>query len=327
MKKALLVLVIACLAFAVFADDAKVLPARVIRTYLVPSYAFASQEFNADGDKVDMPLEKGGAVSVFNLGAALEVGVTEWMSAALQWAPGYNLTSSFELIDNQSANGAFELFAGAKIQILGDQGLVKNDKFRFAVAPGVMIPMNFGYDVTEELTNAGTGQEYNVDPSNGVFAFGGRVYADYVVNKNFFVNLYGEFIKYTAKAAEDDFVATATNMERALYSLAPYEEVNYGYKLTGEVDFNYDTPISDTLLFSAGLPVVFTYSPQKVYDDAEPVSEAASYVLAINPSASVMVLSLPLPVEFQVSYKLPLMGQNASVMNTLTAQIKAYMRF
>ena len=321
MKKALLVLVIASLAFAIFADDAKVLPARVIRTYLVPSYAFSTESFDAEGTKTDTA-----DTSFFNLGAALEVGVTEWMSAAIQWAPGYNLTSSFEGADTQSANGAFELFAGAKIQILGDQGLVKNDKFRFAVAPGVMIPMNFGYDVTEELTNAVSG-DYNVDPANSVFAFGGRVYADYVVNRNFFVNLYGEFIKYTAKAAEDDFIASSTNAVLAAMSMPTYDEVNYGYKLTGEVDFNYDTPISDALLFSAGLPVVFTYSPEKVYDDAEADSANASYVLGINPSASVMVLSLPLPVEFQVSYKLPLMGQNASAMNTLTAQVKAYMRF
>ncbi len=325
MKKALLILLMSAIAFAAFADDAKVMPAGVIRTYVVPTYAFGSQSFDADGEKVD---DAQGTSSFFNLGGAVEFGATDWISAAVQWGPGYNLYSDIENNENAKAIGAFELFTGAKIQILGDQGLVKNDKFRFAVAPGIMIPMSFGYDPEEELTNMGLGQEFNVDPATSAFGFGGRIYADYVINDMFFVNLYGEFIKFAAKDADKDFTATMTNaMMAPIPGFTPYEKINYGYKLTTEVDFNFEKQLSETLILGGGLPVGFTYSPEYTFDDAEADSDNASYTVSVNPSLSAMVLALPLPVEFEVSYRMPLMGQNASVMNTLTAQIKAYMKF
>lgn len=320
MKKTLLVLLMVTLAFAVFADDAKVLPKGVIRVYLVPSYVFGSQEFDADGEKVDSDT---GDYTFFNLGGAVEYGVNDWITAAAQWAPGTNLYSDFADSENASSNGAFELFVGAKLQLVGDKGLSKNNTIRFAVAPGVMIPMAFSYDAETEAaayiqTNFyANPTDFNVAPANSAFGIGGRVYADYIVNKMFFINVYGEFIKFLEKDAENDFVG----------SLNGNDTVNYGYSLTTEVEFNFSKPLGEGLSMSAGLPFRYEFSPEVVYDDAAPDSDDAKFTLAINPNASIMVTSLPLPLEFKVSYSYPLLGQNAMAKNVLTAQIKAYMKF
>ncbi len=334
MKKMLLVLLVmaAVVSMGVFADDAKVLPAGVFRTYLVPSFVFGSEQYNSNGDKVDATY---GNYTFFNLGAAAEYGVNDWVTVALQWAPGSNLYSKFDDNDYMTANGAFELFAGAKFQLVGSKGLSKNNTIRIAVAPGIMVPMAFSYDAEQEANNAtataiyeGSGglagalTDYNVAPAKNAFGIGGRVYGDYIVNKMFFVNLYGEYIQYFDKDASDDFVALTT----AAKSGVSYDTVNYGYKLTSEVEFHFSKPLSQGMSFSAGLPFTYTYSPDYSYDGTT-VPDTASYTVSINPNASIFVTSLPLPLEFKLSYKLPLAGENSLASNVITAQIKAYMKF
>lgn len=344
MKKTLLVILMCSLTFAAFADDAKVLPAGVIRTYVVPTFATNSEVFDTEGERVD---DSNGTTSFFNVGTALEFGVTDWISAAVQWAPGYNVYSDVENNEYVAAEGAFELFAGAKIQVLGDQGLVKNDKFRFAFAPGIMVPMAFGYDAVDEATSAvntgayiqysgavGALENFNMHPATGAFGLGGRIYVDYVVNDFFFINLYSEFIKYLVKDAEDDFEASVQNAQDAftqsmnpLYTYTAVEEVDCGFKYTGEVDFNFSKQLSDDLILSGGLPVTFSYSPAVQWDGNDMPGDVESYSLGINPSVGVMVLALPLPLEFEVSYGVPFIGQDEAVRSVVTAQIKAYMKF
>jgi hypothetical protein len=229
MKKLVVLLVMLALVMPAFADDAKVLPAGVLRTYFAPSYSFASQSFDADGDKVDLPASGGGAVSFINLGAAFEYGVNDWITAAVQWAPGVNVSSTFDDNEDQSANGMFEAFVGAKFQIVGEKAPVALSNARVAFAPGVIVPLAFGYDAEEEATNTVYSKAYNVLPANNVFGFGGRFYADYIVNKSVFLNLYSEFKYFLPKAGEDDFTQQFMNIAYG-YTIA--DEINYGYELT-----------------------------------------------------------------------------------------------
>lgn len=340
MKKTLIILLMFVLAVSLFAEDAKVLPKGVIRAYVVPSYIFGSEMFDGNGDKVanaiqDIPT---GDYAFFNFGAAVEYGLTDWVTVAAQWAPGSNLYSDFADYAQAAGEGAFELFTGAKLQFIGEKGLSQSDTIRFAVAPGIMIPMAFSYDPEAEADNfaatmtyflssgfAGALTDFNAAPAVGAFGLGARIYADYIVNEMFFINIYGEFIKFLTKDAADDFVASAQN---ALLG-AGIVDVDYGFQLTTEVEFNFTKPLAEGLSMSAGLPVGFEYSPEVKYDDTDPdpASDDTSYTLSVNPNASLFVTSLPLPLEFKVSYWYPLMGQNAMARNVITAQIKAYMKF
>jgi hypothetical protein len=329
MKKSPLIVLMIVLTFGLFADDAKVLPSGVIRLYAIPSYVHGTQQFDADGEKVDSVYD---GFTFINVGGALEYGITDSVSAAVQWSPGANVYSKFDNNEYVTLNGLFELFAGAKIQILGSQGLIKNDAIRLAVAPGVMIPMAFGYNAAEEAGNyiansTGTPTVSNIDPANSTLAFGARVYADNIVNKIFFINLYGEFIKYLPKDTAEDFTGVFTNTFREASSLPTYDTKNFGYELTTEIDFNFTKQLADGLSMSCGVPVGFNYSPEVTFDDADADSDKAKYKMYVNPDVSVLITSLPLPLEFQISYNVPLLGQNTMASNTLTAQVKAYIKF
>ncbi|MDX9957272.1 MAG: hypothetical protein RBT68_02415, partial [Spirochaetia bacterium] len=145
MKKITL-MALACLLLAgsfTFADDANVLPAGVGRFYVANTYAFANGGYDVDGD-FDEYADGAGAFKVYNLGLALEYGVTDWISAAVQWAPGVNLWNDRDALlvvgpvsAETNLDGMADIFAGAKIQIVGENAPVQNTMVRFAVAPGV----------------------------------------------------------------------------------------------------------------------------------------------------------------------------------------------
>jgi len=213
MKKLLILVVLLVLVLPVFADDALVLPQGVLRISIAPSYGFANKTWDKDGEAQDIipnPLfttNKSDGIQYFNLGIALEYGVNDWITAAIQWTPGWNLWStmgfdkqlippSTYLYFDQGVLGSFaDLFAGAKIQIVGKKAPVVNNTMRFSIAPGVKIPMPGDSKPTPtDLVKDETHVLKEID--NHLWGLGGRLYFDYNVTPEFFVNLYSEFIYY-----------------------------------------------------------------------------------------------------------------------------------
>ena len=379
MKKlvALSVLLLCFGAFA-FADDAITMPQGVGRFYVAPSFTFANGGFDDDGKLRDFsdPLQ------VFNLGFALEYGILPWITAAVQWVPGWTpwsdakpaalgalapaaaelgMTSADILKGDVTTNGVADLFVGAKLQILGDAGPVENDMFRFAVAPGVIIPLP-GPDFSKEADKVfgtmppGTNDEITfASMDRHVFAAGGRFYFDWVINDNFFINLYNETIFYpVAQDLDNDgpTLAVAKNMA-ALGAIGASQpqlvpsimaitgEVNYKYQLTFELEPVYKTELADGVSLTAGLPITYRYIPAPDYTldipDSIPAGfglkegiEAAfadpkdQHSLYVSPSVSVMLMNTPLPLEFKLQYRLPVWGQNVNAGHTVMLQIRAY---
>lgn len=339
MKKIILVLVLLALVMPAFADDAKVLPAGVLRTYIVPVYSFATQQYDADGEAQDIelnatPVDK---VTLFNLGGAIEYGVNDWISAAVQWTPGQTFTTKFDIAagtpgedlleENVTAKGPAEVFAGAKFQIVGPKAPVKNDMFRVSVATGVMIPAAFGYDPVEEDGNDPTaGDAFNLGVSKNAMGLGGRFYADYVINEMFFFNLYSQFKYYLPVAAEKtDYLHWATA------DAFGAEEVDYGYELTLEVEPHFNTMVADGVELAIGVPVTYVITPAPKYDDEtyEELlgSDQDTMSLYVKPSVSAFMMKFPLPMEFKLGYEYPLMGKNVFARNNVVFQLKAYAKF
>jgi len=314
-KKILVALVLAALVLPVFADDALMLPKGVIRTRIVPSYAFANKEFDLDGESVDLDFDDDGTsdkLQLFNLGVALEYGATDWLTAALQWAPGYNVWSDFgmatPLLENATMNGAFDLFAGAKVLILGDKGFIPNETMRFAAAVGVKIPMP-GADFDKELENAINGDPFIFqDPDKHAFGMGGRLYFDYIINSDMFVNLYNETIYYFPREDVETFMGTL-------------DEMKYGMDLTFEAEFHYAMAVAEALKLNLGLPVRYVMTTE-----SESGADDATNVLSLNPTVGVFFTG-KVPFEVSVAYNIPLMGKNQYATNTLTFQIKNYFKF
>jgi hypothetical protein len=333
MKKVLLSLCIAALALPLFADDALVLPSRVIRTYLVGVYANVPNEYDLDSKKQSLDNK----ISLFNLGAAVEYGVNDWISAAVQWVPGYYVASKIDGVDGATLADAADLFVGAKLQIVGPKAPVQNDTIRFAFAPGVKIPLSKP-DYEKEFESYMKGDDYLAKSADKhLFAFGGRGYFDYVINEMFFLNLYSEFLYYPGSIKAED--ASVTDYGTVLGSRAydpNYDpSLKYGYDLTLEFEPHFNTMVSEGLEFGAGLPFTYTASPGvSVSDDsldvysneAQPVyaETQSSHLLNLGPYVSLFFQKSFIPLEFKVGYTFPLLGKNESAANRLLFELKAY---
>ncbi|WP_028972573.1 hypothetical protein [Spirochaeta cellobiosiphila] len=369
MKKLLGLLLIASLAgTALFADDAQVLPAGVMRLYLVEAFSNVDEIYDKDGEAQDA---KEASYSIFNSGAALELGVTEQISAAVQWAPGYTVTSEFDgdptygyasilagieknsgsanasaastvlkANDKATINEPQDLFAGAKIQILGNQGYIQNEKFRFSIAPGIQIP-TANVDYTKEVENYLDGKDYT--PSSGsreVMGYGGRIYADYVFNEMFFINIYNQSI-YFPKTKTKDFKSALTDYADGAYATYAVQEgyelspskpsasdyvkdhdFEYGYELTFELEPHFSYPVAKKMDFNLGVPLTYVTSPA-VKVDGEERKDTDKYTLTIGPSVGLFFTTM-IPFEIKARYVQPLAGKNANKSSNFVFQVQIY---
>ena len=327
MKRIIVLLLLAAIVAPAFADDALVLPKGVLRTRIAPSVSFGSQEFDKDGEKQDIG---GGAVdsfSAWNLAAALEYGVTDEINVALQWAPGWNMAASTnassdlpdpnqEAIENAKNTGLYDLFVGAKAQILGSQGFVPNETMRLAGALGFIVPLSV-YDPDEAGENAAEGKEYQAGRlGNDTFATGFRLYYDYVISEAFYWNLFTEFKYFFPRDLDQGGDVTA--------------EVAPGFELTLETEPHYEMPVGDGMVLTAGLPLTFDITGESEVEGT--AQKDSTNLFKVSPTIGLNMRSLPLPTDVSLSYTLPVFGSgddNASVTatNTVALQIKNYLRF
>lgn len=321
MKKIVLGVLLLSLAVAVFADDALVLPKGVLRVYLTGAYAFFNQEWDVDGEKVDLASIAADGVSAINLGGAAEFGVTDWISAAVQWAPGWTVWSG---IDNGTppndkllVTGPYNVFAGAKLQIIGPKAPVANETMRLAAATGIKIPVQYPDNDywTEQFTAMMGGEEWHASYADKpLWGIGARGYFDYVLNEMFYLNLYSEFIYY---------LGTLKGNELSVPTLADSREYNLGFDLTAELEPHFVHMFDNGMQLEIGVPVTFTFAPEvKIDDTAQDNSE--SWLLSVSPSVQLFLTKFVLPIQFKLGYTLPLVGDNSYASNTVVLQAKAY---
>lgn len=362
MKKLLsLSLILLALGSMAFAEDAKVMPMMVGRVYFAPTFAFAVGGYDSDGKYQSLGSGEG-SMKALNLGFALEYGVIDWITAALQWAPGWTVWSDVDKkvpftmgvsgpVSSDSSvngNGPADIFLGAKVQIIGEKAPIKSTMFRFAVGPGVKIPLP-ATDMKEQFENARDGDA--VTAANGdyhVFGTGLRIYFDYLINEHFFINLYNETLFYPIKGdlknagyGEYAPIALGGQIVRSqglqlagLPDVEPAVEVNYGYDLTFEAEGVYTTSIAQGISLSAGLPVNYKLTPGHKYSfdwdtTGNPTMDATikgiyaslpaalqlkdqdpSHLLTVKPNVSVFITKTPMPLEFKLTYTAPVWGKN-----------------
>jgi hypothetical protein len=123
-----------------------------------------------------------------------------------------------------------ELFVGAKIQLLGPQAPFRSDEFRFAMTPGVQIPLM----------------------EDQALAAGARLDFDWIFNRNFFVSLYNETLFYPG---EQEFSQTVPEFHDI------DGDLNYDYRLTFGIESVYTIPIGGGIDFTVGLPMVYRFLP------------------------------------------------------------------
>jgi len=341
MRKFLLVcLALMCISSAAFADDAKVMPKRVGRLYIAPVLGFADTSFDHNGKETTFD-----KINFFNLGFALEYGIGDWITGAVQWTPGVTLSSDINgalpsslAIPGLEANmnDAADLFVGAKFQIIGPKAPVVSQQFRTAIAAGILIPLTSGPDFSKELTAIGGGANKATLSSmdNHSFGAGWRAYFDILLGKKFFINFYNETIFYLQKR---DLIKY--DVQHAGGYLQGNEElkgtINYQYRTTFEFEPVFETTIGPSVGFTAGLPVAFVHTPKYIYEYDSVVGQAmAGYAgiqdgfshqsMKITPGVQVFFYKTPLPIELKAQYQMPLYVRNGKAQNNLIFQLRIY---
>ncbi|MDR2444744.1 MAG: hypothetical protein LBD44_02240 [Spirochaetaceae bacterium] len=366
-------------AAALFAESAELLPAGLFRFRIAPIFNFANGGFDEDG-KYHEYEKGGGATKVYGTGFALEYGVLNWLSLALQWTPGWVAWSDVDQdLGNDStvnANGVSDLFAGVAVQIVGQTAPVKSELFRFTVAPGIKIPFP-GADALDQFENWKNNEAVTAaNPDKHSLGLGGRAYFDYVpgiLNKHLVLNLYSEFIGYPVKSKVKDYsvapilsqasfyttpagqtalggfyyaetgqgpIDSGTGAPTAdflawaagyVYNRLPKEvadwDVSFGYDLTFEFEVSVSgIPLdkNQKLLFAAGLPFNYSYSPGNTIGDLDAEEESS---FSIKPYASLFLTNLPLPIQLQLGYNIPVAGVNSSASHVFVLQAKFFFKF
>jgi hypothetical protein len=331
------------------------MPARVGRFYIAPIFSFAMGAYDEDANLNSFD----GNVQVFNLGFALEYGVNDWITAAVQWVPGWTPWSDISAasgFDNSNTNGVADIFAGAKIQLLGPRAPFRSQDFRFAVAPGVIIPLP-GPDFERELTRASQGSEATLSAMDRhVFGLGGRIFFDWVINRNFFINLFNETIFFPLKQdlnksgptffGAKAIMAQTPEIQAMLGPATPLlmdieGEINHKYQLTFEIEPVFTTSVANGITFSAGLPITYSFTPAPDYSFSFPAALAPAapglepillgalnaepqHSVRLTPNIGFFFMNLPLPMEFKFNYSFPVWGQNVMATHNAVLQIRAY---
>jgi hypothetical protein len=321
MKKALLVLLLAALAFPVFSDDALVLPKGVLRTTIAPNYGFGNTAWNKDGETSDISDD---GISFFNLGLALEYGINDWVTAAVQWAPGWNIMSDYGSSASDAKLGTFfDVFVGAKFQIVGPKAPVQRTDMRFAVAPGIKVPMPAA-NAEDELDNLFAGDEFIIgEADKHAFGLGARLYFDYIVNPVFFINLFSEFIYYLEKTDEQAIAPTGVAMPP--YAVYEYD-IEYGFDWIIELEPQFGMPVADGLILKGGLPLTYKMTPD-IKINGNKVDDSGSTMFSVGPNVALFFTKTAVPFELKLQYKLPLFGTNTNAVHNIALQGKVYLKF
>jgi hypothetical protein len=334
-KKVLFALLTLALVLPVFADDAQTMPARVFRTYFVGTYANITKSYDSDGDKQNLA---SGDITAYNFAAALEFGTNDWITGALQWAPGYTFSSEADGSNYKKANLAdpADLFIGGKIQLIGPKTpILKSETVRLSMGTGVKVPLSHP-DWEEEYDSWTSSKDFLLSPADKhVLGLGARLYADYLFTPTFYLNLYSEFLYYpgSVKATDASLVnyATVAAVRGSVPSYDP--SIKYGYDFTLELEPHYNLMLKDGLQLETGLPLTYKMSPAlDVSDDSlgyisNLESSESSNILTIAPNAALFFMKAALPIEVKLSYSQPLMGKNRQVANSLTCIVRVYAKY
>jgi hypothetical protein len=337
----------------VFAEEAKVMPKQVGRFYIAPTFAFAPGEYDKDGEYEAYDSEEG-SLEAFNLGFALEYGINDWISGAIQWAPGVTIWSDVDVDMGGSestfnVNGLADLFVGAKIQLAGEKAPIQTSRLRFSIAPGVKIPMP-GPNYKDQAGNLAKGDPVTAaNQGKHVLGLGFRTYFDYLINERFTVNLYCELLGYPLKGGmrnaglTEYMLANAIDGARASGADISYGGVTYNYDLTFEIEPSYSFPLSQGTTLTLGLPFNYKTSPGNEYDinygpglvasgsvdgliDTIDELEGTSHLFSVKPQVTIFFTGLKLPTELRLTYTAPLAGLYNSALHSVTLQTRFYFR-
>jgi hypothetical protein len=318
----------------VLADDALVLPAHAWRFYLIPAWTTVKANFDAAGKR--QAIDSGaGRMAAFNLGYAIEYGITNWLTTGIQWSPGTTLSSSLDFPfgdpqrrDKAHLNDAFDARAGFKLQLLGSKvrdpkratGLFQSTTMRLALGLGIKFPLT-AVDWDREAANFFQGMPYLAQTSDKhLVAPMAGLHGDYVFIRDskgeIFINLYAQYVPYLSKGRYNE-----TSLVRHLNPALAAVEIDHGYDFLVEVEPRFDRwVIARTLRIGFYLPLRYKAAPDSELDGVSQHNN--SYSFTCFPTLDFFWLLPKFPIELKIGYQYNLAGKNSSQAHTLAVILR-----
>jgi hypothetical protein len=279
MKTPAALLLFAACVFTAYPEDAFIVPQDILRLTIAPSYNFADRAWGGDWKPGNQP-------RYFNVGLALEYGLSGWISAFADWTPGVNLWSSIKpLTTGGGKMGYFaDAFLGIKLGILGSEAPLKTEKMRFSAALGV-----------HEAFPSRKNSIYEIDTH--LWGLGLRLYYDYIVNPHFFINVYTEFL-YNPEQKSD-----SVNFGKV--------RVDHPVDMTFEIEPQGSYPLGQTgaVIIKGGLPFTYAASPRSKLKGIGSVDDE-KHNFTIGFAVSLRFTDFQFPFEIKLQHRLPVAGKN-----------------
>jgi hypothetical protein len=282
----------------VFGEDASLPGVKTGRSTTSFGISFLPQMWDNGGHKADIS-----KAHVINAGERIEYSFTAYLSGLFDWSPGENILSSTGDSKSPAANGSHDLALGVRVQIIGLNAPVKQERFRLTIAPQVIFPfpnINLPFWKVDMDDKRG----------NNAWGFGGGVSFDTELTKQFFLNFYGEFYAYPIENKA---------------------KVKHGWGAAFEIEPHFAARLMDRMGLHIGLPVRYALAPEKKING--PGNGLDSHFLSVSPIAAVYFDNIiparfsngvPRPLELSLQYTLPLWGKNTAALHALTLGITTF---
>ena len=305
MKKLGFLVIAMVLTVALFADDGEVLPQGVFRLTNLLYVNTYDKAFDEDFKSQDT-----NKATVAGYGVALEYGLIDCLSLGLQWTPAYNFYSDVKVYGDPNKKVTIAplagVFAGAKFQLLGEQGIAKSNHMRFAVTAGGFIPVP--YNAEDQITNSLEGKDF-VEPCDSVaFMIGARTDFDYIFPKFFDINVHTEFMRKLPVDADKDFAASYNNATVG----AGIKEVDYGFYYFVQLFPKCEVNLTNRISFNITTPLEYRYTSETKWDGEKAIDDYYSCSAKLAPGIYVNFLDAPLPFELEIDYEMNVAGRNVN---------------
>jgi hypothetical protein len=304
MRAIMIVALIVAVIAPVVSHDARLPQPGQLNIALANSFMTLPGRYDADGsyqawDKINLGFSR----SLF-LGIALELGVLDWMSVGIDYSRGWIYWSWMYTSDTITFNQLFDLLLEVKFRLVGEKGPLVHDRLRVAASPVVQIPMP-GPDWKKETDNVIAGKAYTgSDIGTRSFGLGGRMYMDVLFSDWFSLSSYGEFVNYFP-------IEKASLMSGGTGAVKDSYEYGFGLVCAGGPRFSFDPGLGFGL--TASLPLRLSVNPRSIKNGTNQAD--GRHKVYLEPGVSARFKGLPLPLEAELAYLLPIVGRGDLVVN------------
>jgi hypothetical protein len=282
----------------IFGEDARLPAAKTGQSTTSIGFSFLPQMWDDGGDKRSLS-----KAHVITVGERIEYNFTGYLSGVFDWSPGENILSSTNDSKNPAVNGSYDPALGIRVQVIGLNAPVKQERFRLTIAPQVILPfpnINLPFWKVDMDDKRG----------NNAWGFGGGVSFDSVITGQFFLNFYSEFYAYPIE-------------NRA--------KVKHGWGSAFEIEPHFETRLTGKMDLRIGLPVRYAFSPEKKINGIG--NGLNSYLLAVSPILALHLKNIiparsfeggPRRIELSLQYTMPLLGKNTAALHAVALGITTF---